>query len=117
MALSIRGEYPNVSKLIAAENYYLSYFDFNVALIRTILDKRIKFFEKELFNPLTGLIFKFSGGGILIGIEINKNYVETVVRINNTKINYLSIALNSTRKKLINGRQAFITLLINQKFL
>ncbi len=109
MGWSISGEYPNVSKLIVAVVPHSSYFDFIVAVLtRTILDKRIKFLgKKELFNPLTGLIFKF-WGGIPIDREINKNYVETVVElINNNKINHLSIAPEGTRKKVDKWKTGF----------
>ena len=109
MGWSIRGEYPNVPKLIVAVVPHSSYFDFIVAVLtRTILDKRIKFLgKKELFNPFTGVIFKF-WGGIPIDREINKNYVETVVELmNNNKINHLSIAPEGTRKKVDKWKTGF----------
>ena len=76
MGWTIVGKYPDVPKLIVAVVPHSSYFDFIVAVLtRTILDKRIKFLgKKELFNPFTGLIFKF-WGGIPIDREINKNYL------------------------------------------
>ena len=76
MGWTIKGEYPDIQKLIVAVVPHSSYFDFIVAVLtRTILNKRIKFLgKKELFNPLTGLIFKF-WGGIPIDREIIKNYV------------------------------------------
>ena len=114
MGWTIKGEYPDIPKLIVAVVPHSSYFDFIVAVLtRTILNKRIKFLgKKELFNPFTGLIFKF-WGGIPIDREINKNYVETVVElINNNKINHLSIAPEGTRKKLINGWKSKIPIMM-----
>ena len=109
MGWTIKGEYPDTPKLLVAVVPHSSYFDFIVAVLtRTILKKRIKFLgKKELFNPLTGLIFKF-WGGIPIDREINKNYVETVVElINNNKINHLSIAPEGTRKKVEKWKTGF----------
>jgi len=109
MGWTIKGVYPDTPKLIVAVVPHSSYFDFIVAVLtRTILNKRIKFLgKKELFNPLTGLIFKF-WGGIPIDRTINKNYVETVVElINNNKINHLSIAPEGTRKKVEKWKTGF----------
>ena len=109
MGWTIKGEYPDVPKLIVAVVPHSSYFDFIIAVLtRTILNKRIKFLgKKELFNTLTGLIFKF-WGGIPIDREINKNYVETVVElINKNKINHLSIAPEGTRKKVEKWKTGF----------
>ena len=95
--------------LIRAVVPHSSYFDFIVAVLtRTILNKRIKFLgKKELFNPLTGLIFKF-WGGIPIDREINKNYVETIVElINKNKINHLAIAPEGTREKVEKWKTGF----------
>ena len=109
MGWTIKGEYPDIQKLIVAVVPHSSYFDFIVAVLtRTILNKRIKFLgKKELFNPLTGLIFKF-WGGIPIDREINKNYVETVVEfINKNKINHLAIAPEGTREKVEKWKTGF----------
>ena len=105
MGWTIKGEYPDTPKLIVAVVPHSSYFDFIVAVLtRTILNKRIKFLgKKELFNPFTGIIFKF-WGGIPIDRGINRNYVETVVElINNNKINHLSIAPEGNRSVMLDG--------------
>ena len=109
MGWTIKGEYPDTPKLIVAVVPHSSYFDFIVAVLtRTILNKRIKFLgKKELFNPFTGIIFKF-WGGIPIDRGINKNYVETVVElINKNKINHLSIAPEGTRRKVEKWKTGF----------
>ena len=58
MGWTIKGEYPDIQKLIVAVVPHSSYFDFIVAVLtRTILNKRIKFLgKKELFNPLTEFV-------------------------------------------------------------
>ena len=109
MGWTIRGEYPNNPKLIVTVVPHSTYFDFIIAVLtRTILNKRIKFLgKKELFNPISGFIFKF-WGGIPIDRDKNKNYVETVVElINNNKINHLSIAPEGTRKKVKKWKTGF----------
>ena len=103
------GYLPKNEKYIIAVVPHSSYFDLIIAvLIRTYSGLKIKFIgKKELFNPITSLLFKFLGG---IPVDRTKklNIVDEVVKLfKSGNIKILAIAPEGTRKKVEKWKTGF----------
>jgi len=117
MSWKVFGSLPSNDKYIIAVVPHSSFFDLIIAiLIRSSLGLKIKFIaKKELFNPVTSILFRYMGG-IPVDRTVNKNFVESVTQLFKTnKLKILAIAPEGTRKKVDKWKTGFYYISLNAK--
>jgi len=105
----LTGEMPVLKKYLIIVVPHTSWRDFFIGLlVRSILKEKLNFVgKKELFGPLTGWFFK-SLGGAPIDRSGNKNTVQAIVSLFQSRASFrLALAPEGTRKKVKEWRSGF----------
>ena len=105
----LKGQMPPLKKYLIIVVPHTSWRDFFVGLlVRSILKEKLNFVgKKELFNPFTGWFFKALGGAP-IDRSGNKNTVQAIVSLYQTRTYFrLALAPERTRKKVNQWRSGF----------
>lgn len=109
MRWRLKGQMPPLNKYLIIVVPHTSWRDFFVGLlVRSILKEKLNFVgKKELFNPFTGWFFR-ELGGVPIDRSGNKNTVQAVVSLYQTRKYFrLALAPEGTRKKVNQWRSGF----------
>ena len=105
----LKGQMPKLNKYLIIVVPHTSWRDFFIGLlVRSILKEKLNFVgKKELFNPFTGWFFKALGGAP-IDRSGNKNSVQAIVSLYQTRKHFrLALAPEGTRKKVKKWRSGF----------